>query len=77
MRQSFFSALCSAYYAVFVPCCFAPSSIYIDVWWACELSKGGGLKVEVKIRKSTVLCFSLENFKLCLLIFKPNYFDRL
>lgn len=39
LRQSFFGALCAAYYAIFVPCCFAPPSIFIDVWWCAELGK--------------------------------------
>ncbi|VDP03488.1 unnamed protein product [Soboliphyme baturini] len=38
LKQSFFAAMTTAYYAVFIPCCFAPSVLYIDYWWMAEMS---------------------------------------
>ncbi|XP_075227233.1 transmembrane protein 39A isoform X2 [Lycorma delicatula] len=36
MKQILFSSVLNAYYAGFVPCCFAQSYLYYDVYWATQ-----------------------------------------
>ncbi|KAJ9588511.1 hypothetical protein L9F63_018123 [Diploptera punctata] len=36
MKQILFSSVLNAYYAGFVPCCFAQSFLYYDVYWATQ-----------------------------------------
>ncbi|XP_073982400.1 transmembrane protein 39A [Rhodnius prolixus] len=36
MKQILFSSMINAYYAGFVPCCFAQSYLYYDVYWATQ-----------------------------------------
>lgn len=36
MKQVLFSSVLNAYYAGFVPCCFAQSYLYYDVYWATQ-----------------------------------------
>ncbi|XP_047103018.1 transmembrane protein 39A isoform X1 [Schistocerca piceifrons] len=36
MKQVLFSSVLNAYYAGFVPCCFAQSFLYYDVYWATQ-----------------------------------------
>lgn len=36
MKQILFSSFLNAYYAGFVPCCFAQSFLYYDVYWATQ-----------------------------------------
>ncbi|KHJ47505.1 hypothetical protein D918_02365 [Trichuris suis] len=37
-KQSLFAAFTTVYYAVFIPCGFAPSYLYIDYWWVSEMA---------------------------------------
>ncbi|KAK9511404.1 hypothetical protein O3M35_000065 [Rhynocoris fuscipes] len=36
MKQILFSSMINAYYAGFVPCCFAQSYVYYDIFWATQ-----------------------------------------
>lgn len=36
MRQILFSSMLNAYYAGFIPCCFAQNYLYYDVYWATQ-----------------------------------------
>ncbi|XP_050515626.1 transmembrane protein 39A [Diabrotica virgifera virgifera] len=36
MKDILFTAICNAYYAGFIPCCFAQSSLHYDTWWAAQ-----------------------------------------
>lgn len=36
MKQILFSSMLNAYYAGFIPCCFAQSYLYYDVYWATQ-----------------------------------------
>ncbi|CAH1112950.1 unnamed protein product [Psylliodes chrysocephalus] len=36
MKEILFTAICNAYYAGFIPCCFAQSSLHYDSFWAAQ-----------------------------------------